>query len=304
MQISNLGYTPGIFRWSKKTLCNNALAAAVLGRTVLLGACFVLGSLEAWSGDFNVKASNVEVKDLNNRDLAKVSAHVSPWAGFLVQPRNPEFTVLDEGKVTQFGQQYHDLVREYDWREKYRLNGIVAQVQHLDRLKGFAQYLFRAVVDFQIRQKLKKAEARSPEVRIIHHMHNSVRAASVRIADFRVEAGADLPRKKAQIGVNSPYADGKMEFSVGSEYDPYAPEVNVDPSRAEERFRVSVSRQVPSLQMGTSLSYGGSTHFLQAAVNRRVTSNLILEMIMMRSLASRSAVVPQEVLKVSYHIGF
>jgi hypothetical protein len=193
----------------------------------------------------------------------------------------------------EMNQRYEDATREYRMRERHDLATLHEQRAYIERMSGFAMDVLQEIKRYHWREKI--TEVREAAVRAVKNGSALVQTLSKPVAlalaaaaistgqpvsvkvndETRLTARTNVQSQKGKFEMVSPVVNGSVDFvgKAPSYRDPYALPP-VDPDAREERYRVSVARGVPGLDVTTGLSYGSTTTTLTASVSKELMSNL------------------------------
>ena len=220
--------------------------------------------------------------------------------------------IFERQMSSHMRQRYEDLYREFELQEKYDLvDADERRLQH-QRNRDFGRFYLRSLFSFHVTEGIKRAEKNSEEMRTFKRVHDKVehvmrQGVQLDISErFKVGSRADIPRQRARVWMISPVVNGAFEMAVGSAQagDPTAKAL--DPSRRDERYRLSLTRQVPVLNLDSAVTYGSSSSSVTASLSKQFSNNLTCVLDRSQPMPStRSELrVAEQSAKVVYRLEF
>lgn len=201
------------------------------------------------------------------------------------EQHGPLSDLMDKKTASQMRQKFQDLNRDYELRSQYGLMNGAAYQEQQGRMQGFSQQMMSSVAAHEtaIHQgDLQKAVDRAPELKSAAAVgYGAVALYSgkpfhVRVTDdMLVQASTSLRQRTAAMGMTSSIVNAGVSVNLMNPqtYDPMTPPT-LDPSLNGERYKVSVSRNVPFLGITSQVAYGATSNTVTASVSRALTPNL------------------------------
>lgn len=256
-----------------------------------------------------VSRPGMPLSDLPNRSFLDQTDALENKFGTSVDP-----LLVDEALAAQMRQEYGDLTRDYEQRERFdQIDPRTDQPGFMERVKKFANYVLRRVFHAKVRETLKEAEKNSEEVRTFKAVNDQVEAVTkngVNLevdGEFEVGTRADLKSQKGSLWLKSSLVDGSFDVDLGEAFRS-PEELNYrDPTQIEEKYRLTLSRSLPSLGLSSGVSYGVTTAMMTASVRKRLADNLDFEFATSHEVGRPTAGIgraPQQSVKVSYGLSF
>jgi hypothetical protein len=182
-------------------------------------------------------------------------------------------------------QRYLDLTREYERKQLYRQLDLSDEQAQMSRMSEFSGVYMRSIMAYQLSEGLKKAENHSEDVRTFRSVHESVGAiakgsTSVSVAEqMKMGTRTDLPAQRGQIWMSTPLVSGAFDVQLGkrSGFDPWSISSRGGLAAIDERYVLSVSKDLPTLDLSSSLSYGVQSTRTRTALKKALSPHVRVE---------------------------
>jgi hypothetical protein len=182
--------------------------------------------------------------------------------------------IVDRKTALSMRQEYDDLVRWHEMRERYGLNSNQDDRVHTAKVSELTTDILKRIEMQHVRKnsaKLRKIVETDPTFApIISKVRRPVglvfavagiytgEPMNVQLSErTRLTARTNVPAKRGQLFVASPLMNGSVDFIA-----------NASSQEKEERYRFSVSRNLPVFDLSSSLSYGTTTNAMTASLSR------------------------------------
>ncbi|HTL13432.1 MAG TPA: hypothetical protein VL588_13140 [Bdellovibrionota bacterium] len=218
--------------------------------------------------------------------------------------------IMDQVSAARMRQEYEDMTREQTMREAYSLSTPTEDASYMGRVEDFTRHVLRTIFNFHVHDRMKRVEEKSAEARTFGVASRALEKMSVKVDEkFEVGTRADIPNQKGTLWVRSPYIDGSVDVNLGATWqDPVQAAANkLDPRNPNnERYRVSLSRQVPGIDIRGGVTYGLDSTLVTASVSRQLADHLTCEVMTRRGLdPTRSGLAgSEEAVKLDYKLHF
>jgi len=226
-------------------------------------------------------------------------------------PKNEIDFSLDRKTTNATIQQYDDLVRNYEMRKTYGLTDSQDELNYAAQIGDLSKSLIREVRNTQIRKNLKKAETAALKN---EHLKKAAKPIAVATAitaactgtpvtlrlgqDTELRSTTNVMDKTGQIQFISPEIKGGIDVAVN------APERAKDFVASGEKYRFSLLREVPLIEVTSGLAYGTTTTGLTASVSKQIYDNVTCVVDSTRPVAESQLPAHQETVRVLYGISF
>lgn len=211
-------------------------------------------------------------------------------------------------------QEYYDMTRDYDFREKYDQVDPWERQAMVDKNAKFSRYVIRHLVSYHITHSVDKAEKNSDEVRTFRKVQNTVQqvaqgTTSVAPSDnFKFGTKSDLPRQRMGFWMTSDVINGNADadYGHGGSFSPMDHQA-MDPNYKAERYRFSVSRGLPIWSLKSAFTYGMTSKTVSTTVTKQLTKNLTWEFENRKVMTSDNPVLREQgeqTVKVFYGLSF
>lgn len=235
--------------------------------------------------------------------------------------------LLDPKRSCELKSEYERMVRDHEMQAHHDLITIEGQKKHLDDMRGFGRKVVGEVRSTQVRERrdeLKEFAENSPgAVRKPLQLMTAAAAIyygqaapmSVRITEgVGLSAHANGHEKRGNVQLSTPIVHGSFSVvgDAPEKRDPWGPEP-ADPIQREERYRVSISRELPIWELQSGLSYGSTTSRVSAtlskelvAISKDATRTIRFELGTSKHVLPHSASSPngEESFRVLYDLRF
>lgn len=162
--------------------------------------------------------------------------------------------------------------QERETGERHHLLGQQQMLDWSQQNRALGRTFLRSLLSMQIRDSLKKAEKRSPEVRAAARVQEKVDWLATQGVTVAVDeqwsfgTRADFPRQTGRLWMNSPILNSTLDFRVGGQ------ETGLGAS-SDEAVRLAVGR--PLLwDIESGVVYGGSSRTVTTQLSRPLSANL------------------------------
>lgn len=271
-----------------------------------------------------VKKASEEISVEANRRPSRITPYVPNWnpaaqdPAFVMRymmrdPSQDEVNLNDKllspKLQRQFRREYREMTRRHEFYKQYGLTDRHDEKSLMDRMADFKDYLFRHILNFQVKENMKKAEKHSEGARTFRQVHDTVKSVyqgghDVQVNDsFKFGTRTDIPNKNAQIWMKSDYLNGALDMNFGKAWSP-EPEDELE-EEGHERYALTLSRPLP-WKMNTGVSYGGSTTKLTSTLSKQLTDHLSAHVSHTKGLDEvRAGYFSEEgLVRLSYGISF
>lgn len=193
--------------------------------------------------------------------------------------------IIDTKGATGIQERYDYYLRDYEMRKQYGLINSGSEKGYVDQMSLMSKDLLSEVQHQQTKkgeQTLKNLSDREKETLVA--ISPLVGAGAVVVAlkngrsfhiklneNLAVTTSANVPAQTGHFSLASPWVEGSVDISAK------VPGL-VAPSSPDERYKFSLSRNLPWVNASSKFTYGSTTNSLNAALSRRITNNLLLEM--------------------------
>ena len=196
--------------------------------------------------------------------------------------------IINKDTAIEMRQQYEDMVRDYELRKRYSLIELQEEKEHNNQVTGFTKNVLTTVRKEHTNRQLKllrKAAEKDPYLgklakpaALAFALYATYNGEPVRLNvsdDTQLSVKTIAPERKAGISVSSPLINTSLDFASAapSARDPYSP-ASSDPLQNDERYRISLSRAIPVVDISTGLSYGTTTNTVTTSLSRQLTDHL------------------------------
>lgn len=192
---------------------------------------------------------------------------------------------LPERAQARMKQRYDDLMRDYERKKLYQQLDREDEEAQLDRMNEFSGMYMRSIVAHQFSESLKEAEKNSEDVRTFRSVHESVGAiakgsTSVQVVEqMKVGTRTDLPARRGQVWMRTPLLNSALDVQFGgsSGFDPWSISGREGLAPIDERYVLSVSKDLPILDVQSSLSYGMNSTRRKTALRKALSQRMRIE---------------------------
>lgn len=230
--------------------------------------------------------------------------------------------VFTPKQAMELRQQYDDLTRTYQMRKNYSLLEFQEEENHRNQLTGFGKTIQDRVLDHEAKKSEERFKA------LARKDGNLKKPAAVVGALVTVYTGRPVTTRLSEntrlVGRTTvrPDATGKVQWQSG-QLQLLSPLVNttfdvaatlpasVDPNtaeaaKAEDRYKLSVTRALPLVNVSSGLTYGSTTRTLSASLSRQLTDHLSCVIDTRRPLSPEwvKAKPGEETVRLIYGISF
>jgi hypothetical protein len=278
-----------------------------------LALVLFLGKLPTCFGQMRWAAPQRRPFDSNHSALSNLN-----------HPSSLSMQVLGGGQTIRLQQDFEDLNREFEMRQKFNLLAWDEVMSHQNRVNEFSREVFNQIRSYQVSQVKKKLipwlrELQNEELVQIILKPLAALMAGVGFylgdpldlalsEDIRVLMQAHFPTRRFQLILSSPFLESSLDWTGGAiQQAREGSEVRVDPlARSNERFRVSFSKLLPWWGIYTGIYYGSSSKFLGASLSKPLFLNLNCVFDVVFPLDSDHSEIKQtgEAIRLSYHLNF
>jgi hypothetical protein len=273
--------------------CFTASGLVIFRYATIISAVASIGSSACWAKIPNLRpswAKPLACQGLNESFLAdleqgKNSVATLEWRDKIFEP------ALDADAERQ----YERLTRDYESRERHGLVSQVERQSYISRLSGFAADVLNQVRRYHVNGNIDKAKAavpnlidkKDPVIQAIGKPLGLVSAVAAVTtghpfsfnfgSDASLTARTDVRKQNGSFEMRSIWLNWAMDV-YGLPY----PKAMSSPLRlisdgeekSDEKYRFSLSRDLPELKLNSGISYGGTTGTLTASLSKQLTSNL------------------------------
>ena len=222
---------------------------------------------------------------------------------------------LPERAQARMKQRYEDLMRDYERKKLYQQLDLADVEAEVERMSEFSGMYMRSVVAHQFSESLKKAEKNSEDVRTFRSVHESVGAiakgsTSVQVVDeMKIGTRTDLPAKRGQVWMKTPLLNSALDVQLGRSggFDPWSISGRESLAPQDERYVLSVSKDLPVLDVYSSFSYGVNSTRRKTALSKDLSRRVRLEVSDSRGSDPVRSGLPaagEQKLQVEYGIQF
>jgi hypothetical protein len=198
--------------------------------------------------------------------------------------RSDIFTeVLNPDTALALRQRYEDLNRSYEARHNAHVTTPKDEADHHEQLRALTKDLYSGLRSYngkryntQLRRGAQEGKVITPVMVsgtvVATYFGNPVNVTLG--GETRLDARTDMPGREGDLHLASPVCDATVQFR-GNE--PVLADNQFFSRPAEEqkeRYRVSIVRSLPVLNLSSSISYGSTTSRVITALSRPITSNV------------------------------
>ncbi|MFL5813072.1 MAG: hypothetical protein ACJ763_05800 [Bdellovibrionia bacterium] len=193
--------------------------------------------------------------------------------------------LVDQKTVLNLNQQYQDMNRDYELKQKYGLVDMNQEQNHGSDLSHFGKQAFAEVRKYQANReakRLKKAVDREESLKAFMKPAAIVGAGAAIYSgtpvnleideDTRFRAVANGPSQTGQFSLLSNMGTTSLDFDLNKP-DPNKA-YTADPRGQIERYRLSFSRGLPLWDLTSGVYYGGSTTSVGASISKSLMPHL------------------------------
>jgi hypothetical protein len=193
--------------------------------------------------------------------------------------------LLDQKSVLNLNQQYQDMNRDYELKQKFGLVDRTQEQSHGDDVHHFGRVAFAEVRKYQTNQeakRLKKVVDQDETLKVFMKPAAVVGAGAAIYGgtpvnlqideDTRMRAMANVPSQTAQFSLFSTLGTTSVDFDLNRP-DPNRP-YTANPRAQIERYRLTFSRGLPIWNLSSGLTYGGSTSTVGASLSKNLVPHL------------------------------
>jgi hypothetical protein len=216
--------------------------------------------------------------------------------------------IMDKGRAAEIRMEYERVTRDYHDRQAFGLMDPVSELEWMDRFDSKRREALREVRRHRVGQARSNVIGAAKRGDISTPVMVSSTLASIYFGtpvnvdlgkETRITAKTDFIDDRAQIKVTSNIVDGAVDVTGNRRME----EQLVDPSRREERYRISLSRSLPVWDLSSGVAYGGTSKSMSASIAKPLSDNLTC-VIDTRQTINEPSVPSEETLSVQYGIRF
>lgn len=201
------------------------------------------------------------------------------------EDHGPLSDLMDDRTAAEVRQEFDDMNRDYELKSKYGLMDEASYEDQQNRMMGVRQDMINKVAAHETqlhKDDAEKAMDQNPGLKSAAAVGYgaaalySGRPFRVRVSDDTLlQASTSIRQRTAAMGVTSSIVNAGVSVNLMNPqtYDPMTPPT-LDPSLNGERYRVSVSRDVPILGITSQLAYGTTSNTVTASLSKSLTRNL------------------------------
>jgi hypothetical protein len=229
---------------------------------------------------------------------------------------DPEFlnSLVDHQTVLNLNQQYQDMNRDFELKQKYGLVDMNQEQSHGNDVTHYGRQAFAEVRKYQTNRevkRLRKAVDRDETLRALMKPAAIVGAGAAFYSGTPVNVQLDDDTKIRAIA-NGPSQTGQFSLlsSMGTtslDFDLNKPDPNkaytADPRGQIERYRFSFSRGLPIWDLTSGFYYGGSTSSVGASLSKNLMPHLTAVVDSVRPL-QQGRYFSEESLRFFYGVTF
>lgn len=234
------------------------------------------------------------------------------------EDHGPLGDLMDGKTAATMRQKFQDMNRDYELKSEYGLMNQATYEEQQGRMAGFRQDMMNTVAAHETsvhKDALTQATDRAPELKSAAAVGYgaaalySGRPFRVRVTDDTLlQASTSIRQRSAAMGVTSSIVNAGVSVNLMNPqtYDPMTPPT-LDPSLNGERYKVSISRDVPFLGISSQVAYGTTSNTVTASVSRCLTSHLTAVVDSIRSAPSGNVAggpISEETLRFLYGVNF
>lgn len=227
--------------------------------------------------------------------------------------------IMDKKLADELRLKYLDVNRQYDIRKEHHLIGREEERNHQDQVHDFARHVVNELKNHHIREQSSKAAKAVDNSEVLSAAKVPVQVAAGAVAIYhgapvnlklsdetRVKLRTVVPDQRGDVELRTPVLSSSVNFNGKMRQDPYQLGVPVDPTRVEDRYRFSVGRGIPLLDLQSGLSYGMTSRLITGSVSKQLTDNLSCVVDKTKQLGpdQSSAYNGQESVKILYGMTF
>jgi hypothetical protein len=191
--------------------------------------------------------------------------------------------LLDPQTQSELRQNYQLMLHDYEQKKRYGLATRTDQKNYIEQNNRFAEHVINEVKTRQMKlqaKNLKRIADAQPELKdpatvalAMAAIYQGTTMNWDMSEDTRLTARTEVKNSKGLLGVESPLLNGRFEYAgKAADIDPN--QLNFDPTQVEERYRLSLTRSLPLLELDSGVTYGGSSSTVTASVSRKLSENL------------------------------
>ena len=225
----------------------------------------------------------------------------------LIEEQTISDTLMSSRSAATIRQRYDDMVRGYELQSRHNLTSPGDQMIYNQKVVGFSRGVVRDIQNGQVKGNLEKTQEafeRNPGLRPLGWLMGLAYIYVGRPLKLKIDQATQLTARtevrsqRGELEMTSPIVDTKLGFVAQA---PTIGDRPVDGTR-DERYRVSLSRNVPVLDLRSGLSYGTTTDTVTASLSKRLTQNITA--VVDGSRTTRTTDRPEGNVKVTYEIKF
>lgn len=199
--------------------------------------------------------------------------------------------LMEERRAAELRQQYSDMTREYENREKFGLLAPWERMKYEEQVRGFSQNVFNQVRDRQMEAHSKRMEGNlragvknerkgsGPQVVATSAvvMGAVVALVSGQPVDVKIspEVGFtnrfDLRGQNESLRFYSPLLQSELSFSANA---PDRQDMSQGAGAQGERFKLTLGHQLPIWSLTAGLTAGSSSRTVQATLTKQITPEI------------------------------
>ncbi len=251
-------------------------------------------------------ATSKNQKGIQPRWVQNPISTLNPNASFLADldrdssnAANFQNEILDPARVPEIKQSYRDMMRDYEMRQQYGLTDLQAEQNHSSQVNDFGKGFLSEFKRIQrnkgigsVRAAAKRDEnlAKPLPKAVIGALVIACTGEAVDLVtgdEAKLTARTNLPDGSGQLAVASSIVNGSFEIA----------------NRSSERYRLSVARGIPGLDISSGLSYGASSNTVSASLSKPISNHLTAVLDSSRSMTDKTR-GPDGTVRLLYGINF
>lgn len=199
--------------------------------------------------------------------------------------------LMEEQRAAELRQQYNDMNREYEAREKFGLLDPWEKAGHEQQMRGFSESIFNSIRDRQIGAHAKrverniqqgaKNERKDSGKRVVATGVVVVGAVAAMVAghpldiklapEIGIVSRLDVLNKHESLRFYSPLLQSELSFSAGA---PDRQDMAQGMGAQGERFKLYVGHQLPLWSLTAGVIAGSSSRTVQATLTKQITPEI------------------------------
>ncbi len=230
---------------------------------------------------------------------------------------NADDATLEALRPAPFGSDLLDRHTELEMRQRYDLlerkqeirdsSGLASAQTNISERENMREDLVSEVSQYQVNSRIEKAAETGKGESAIHSKKKPLVVAAAAAAlyfgrpiplraneDTSFNLMGDMRKSRAQLAMKSPVVGSRIDYNGSGES-------SMGSASGSDRARVSLNRDIPVLDLGSSVSYGSSST-VTTTVSKQLTKEVAVSVDSARK--TRGAESAEESFRVSYGLSF